>query len=291
VVTATGELISASAEQNHDLFWALRGGGGNFGVVTSFTFRLHPVEHVLAGAFTYPASKAGAALRLYRVFACECPDELTANGSLATTDDRDVTVSIAVCYAGHLARGEELLAPLRRLGPEVDAVGPMSYLALQQAPDEGFPSRQQHYWKSAYLTDLGDEVIDVMLDFGARMPSHSSGVGLQRLHGAAGRVHPTATAFPHRGDRYDCLILSQWPDPAQSDQNIVWTRELFAAIRPYLSGGVYVNNLGADEAERVSQAYGPNHGRLAAVKAAYDPANRFRHNHNVKPVTGITAPS
>jgi FAD/FMN-containing dehydrogenase len=289
VVTAAGELISASAEQNQDLFWALRGGGGNFGVVTAFTFRLHPVDRVLAGAFTYPAHKARAALRLYREFAAECPDELAVNASLSRNPDGDLTVSIAVCYAGRLSRGDRLLAPLRRLGPEVDAVGPMSYLSLQQAPDEGFPSGYHHYWKSGYLTELCGEVIDVMLDFLPRMPSNASGVGLQQLHGAAGRLEPTATAFPHRGDRYDCLILSQWPDPTQSEQNIVWTGDLFAALRPYLATGVYVNNLGADDVARVSQAYGTNHGRLVAVKTKYDPTNLFRHNHNIQPLAATSA--
>jgi FAD/FMN-containing dehydrogenase len=287
VVTATGELIAAGAEQNQDLFWGLRGGGGNFGVVTSFTFRLHPAEEVLAGAFTYPANKARAALRLYDTFAGECPDELGANASLFRTPQGDVAVGVAVCYAGRLSQGERLLAPLRRLGPEVDAVRPMSYLALQQAPDEGFPAGQQHYWKSGFLTELSDELIDVMLEFAARMPSHASGVGLQQLHGAAGRVAPTATAYPHRGNRYDCLILSQWPDRAESQKNIAWTHGLFGAIQPYLAAGVYVNNLGADEVERVGQAYGPNHERLVAVKTKYDPTNLFQSNHNIRPLRAV----
>ena len=289
VVTAAGELIPASADKNQDLFWALRGGGGNFGVVTSFTFGLHPIGQVLAGAFTYPAHKARAALRLYREFAVECPDELAANCSLTTAPEGGVIVSIAVCFAGRLSRGEQLLAPLRRLGPEVDAVEPMSYLALQHAADEGFPSGQQHYWKSGYLTELGDEVIDVMLDFVAKMPSHTSGVGLQQLHGAAGRVQPGATAFPHRGYRYDCLILCQWPNPAESVKNTTWARELFSAMRPYLAAGVYVNNLGADDAGRVSHAYGPNYERLAAVKIKYDPTNLFRYNHNIQPLAATAA--
>jgi FAD/FMN-containing dehydrogenase len=287
VVTATGELIAASAQQNRDLFWALRGGGGNFGVVTSFTFRLHPAGQMLAGAFTYPANKARAALRLYHEFASECPDELGANASLFRTPDGDLAVGIAVCYAGRLSQGEQLLAPLRQLGPEVDAVRPMAYLTLQQAPDDGFPSGQQHYWKSGFLTELSDDLIDVMLDFAARMPSHTSGVGLQQLHGAAGRVPRTATAYPHRGNRYDCLIVSQWPDPAKSPTNTAWTRALFDAIQPYLAAGVYVNNLGADEVERVTQAYGPNHERLVAVKTKYDPTNLFRSNHNIKPLRAL----
>lgn len=287
VVTATGELLAASAEENEDLFWGLRGGGGNLGVVTSFTFRLHPVEQVLAGALTYPADKARAALRLYHEFARECPDELGANASLSRNADGDVAVSIAVCYVGPFGHGDRLLAPLRALGPELEAIEPMPYRELQRVPDEGFPSGQQHYWKSGFLTDLSDELIDIMLGFVAAMPSETSGVGLQQLHGAAGRVEPTATAFPHRGNRYDCLILSQWPDPADSQRNIAWTRELFDTIKPFFATGVYVNNLGDEGAERVRQAYGPNYERLVALKTKYDPTNLFRHNQNVRPTTAV----
>jgi FAD/FMN-containing dehydrogenase len=287
LVTASGELITAGPEGNRELLWGLRGGGGNLGIVTALTFRLHPVGQVLAGAFTYPARKARAALRLYHEFASECPDELGANASLSNSPEGEVVVSIGVCCLGPLADGDRLLGPLRALGPDREAIEPMPYPELQRIPDEGFPSGQQHYWKSGFLTELSDELIDVMLDFVARMPSQSSGVGLQQLHGVAGRVQDTATAFPHRGHRYDCLILSQWPDPADSPQNIAWTRELFDAISPFFATGVYVNNLGEEGEERVRQAYGRNYERLLALKTKYDPTNLFQHNQNIRPLKAL----
>jgi FAD/FMN-containing dehydrogenase len=283
VVTATGEVITASAEENQDLLWGLRGGGGNFSIATTLTLRLHPVDQVLAGGVTYPARKARAALRLYHEFANNCPDDLTTALSVSRTPDGDVVVSIAVCHAGPVAQADRLLEPLRVLGPESDAIQPVSYQALQQASDAGFPPGQQHYWKASWLTDLDDQAIDVLVDFVARMPSQTSGVGLQQLHGAAARVDPTETAYPHRSNRYDCLILSQWPDPAESPQNIAWTRELFDAMQPFFAAGVYVNNLGEEGELRVKQAYGPNYDRLVALKTRYDPTNFFRHNHNIQP--------
>jgi FAD/FMN-containing dehydrogenase len=159
---------------------------------------------------------------------------------------------------------------------------------LQCASDEGFPPGQQHYWKSGYITELGDDLIDVMLERVTEMPSLTSGVSLQQLHGAAGRVAPSASAFAHRGDRYDCLILSQWPDPARSAENIAWTRGLFDAIRPY-QAGVYVNNMGADDGDRVRQAYGLNYDRLAELKRIYDPTNVFCSNQNVAPGPSVSA--
>jgi len=288
VVTATGDRIVANGEENPDLLWGLRGGGGNFGVVTSFTFRLHPVRRVLAGVVTYPARRARSALRFYREFAGACPDELSTALSLSRPEGGDLAVSIVVCYAGPFEPARRLPGPLRSLSSEPDAITPMPYRTLQSAADDGYPPGQQHYWKSGYLTDINDELIDVLIEFVSRMPSPASGVGLQQLHGAAARVDPSATAFPHRGDRYDCLILSQWPDPADSERNAAWTGELFDALGPFLATGVYVNNLGDEGDDRVKQAYGPNYDRLAALKTAYDPTNLFRHNQNISPLS--TAP-
>jgi FAD/FMN-containing dehydrogenase len=283
VVTAAGDKVFANADENPELLWGLRGGGGNFGVVTEFTFRLHEVERVLAGAVSYPARKARAALSLYHEFASGCPDELTTALSLSRPGGGEPIVSVVVCYASGAEHADRLLQPLRSLGPESDGIELMPYVALQSASDEGYPLGQQHYWKSGFLTEVEDGLIDVMLDFVARMPSAASGVGLQQLHGAAGRVDTSATAFPHRGDRYDCLILSQWPDRADSEENLAWTSELFDALDPFLATGVYVNNLGDEGEQRVKQAYGPNYHRLAALKAKYDPTNLFQHNQNIKP--------
>jgi FAD/FMN-containing dehydrogenase len=277
------DVVEGVSEENQDLFWGLRGGGGNFGIATALTLQLHPVDQLLAGSVTYPVEKARAAMRFYHEFASTSPDELTTAASLSRTTDGDVAVSVAVCYAGPIAHGGRLLEPLRVLGPESDAIQPVSYQALQQASDGGFPSGQQHYWKAGWLTLLDDEVVDVMVDFVARMPSPSSGVGLQQLHGAAGRVDATTTAYPHRGSRYDCLILSQWPDAAESPRNIAWTREFFEAMQPFFAAGVYVNNPGEEGELRLRQAYGPNYDRLIAVKTKYDPTNLFQYNQNIQP--------
>lgn len=288
VVTAAGELVTASAGGHPDLLWGLRGGGGNFGAVTSFTLQLHPVTQVLAGGLTFPASRARAALRRYHEVAATCPDELTTAASLSRTPAGEVVVGIAVCHTGPAEQIERLLEPLRALGPDSDSVQPMAFRAWQQAQDGGYPPGQQHYWKSAWLTELGDDAIEVLVEFVSRTPSGNSGVGLQRLHGAAGRVDPGATAYPHRGNRYDCLILSQWPDPAESEPNVAWTQELFAALEPHFATGVYVNNLGNEGEGRVRQAYGPNYDRLAALKRVYDPTNLFHHNQNIRPAPEVT---
>lgn len=285
IVTAAGARVLATTDENPDLLWGLRGGGGNFGVVTSFTFRLHPVRRVLAGAITYPARQARSALRLFHEFAGGCPDELSAALSLSRPGGGELVATIVVCYAGPFEPADSLPEPLRGLSPEPDAITPMPYRTLQVAADGGYPPGQQHYWKSGYLTEIDDELVDVLIEFATRMPSPASGVGLQQLHGAAARVDPSATAFPHRGDRYDCLILSQWPDPSDLEQNVAWTTELFDALRPFFATGVYVNNLGDEGDDRVKQAYGPNYDRLAALKTQYDPTNLFRHNQNIKPLS------
>jgi hypothetical protein len=284
MVTAAGDRVLANADETPDLLWGLRGGGGNFGVVTSFTFRAHPVSRVLAGAITYPARRARSALRLFHEFTCGCPDEVSAALSLSRPDGGEIAVTIVVCYAGPYEPAHGLPAPLRGLSRDPDALAPMPYRTLQAAADDGYPPGQQHYWKSGYLAEINDELVDVLIEFVTRMPSPASGVGLQQLHGAAARVDPSATAFPHRGDRYDCLILSQWPDPTDSQQNVAWTTELFEALRPFLTTGVYVNNLGDEGDDRVRQAYGPNYDRLAALKTQYDPTNLLRHNQNIKPL-------
>jgi FAD/FMN-containing dehydrogenase len=285
LITAGGDRVLANADENPDLLWALRGGGGNFGVVTSFTFELHPVSAVLAGAITYPARQARSALRRFHEFARGCPDEVSAALSLSRPGGGEIIVTIVVCYTGSHEPAHGLPEPLRSLNPEPDAITRMPYRTLQAAADDGYPPGRQHYWKSGYLTEIDDELIEVLIDFVTRMPSPASGLGLQQLHGAAARVGPTATAFPHRGDRYDCLILSQWPDPADSEQNVAWTTELFDALTPFLATGVYVNNLGDEGDDRVKQAYGPNYDRLAALKTEYDPTNLFRHNQNIKPLS------
>jgi FAD binding domain/Berberine and berberine like len=290
VATADGQLLRASAEENEDLFWAIRGGGGNFGVVTSFEYQLHPLDLVLAGSLSYPLNMAPRVLRSYDDFAKAAPDELSTAASLGLTPAGEPTLSIAVCYCGPIDEGERVLRPLRTFQvPVDDGIQPMPYTALQSARDEGFPSGRLHYWKSGWLRDVTDGAIETLLRFLSQMPSSASGVGLQQLHGVASRVLPSATAFPHRAEQYDFLIGSQWSDPTDSDRNVQWTRALFEAMQPHLKASVYVNNLGDEGPARVRAAYGENYSRLAAVKRTYDPDNLFRANQNVDPSPGTAS--
>jgi FAD/FMN-containing dehydrogenase len=292
VVTADGQLLTASAEENEDLFWGIRGGSGNFGIVTSFKYQLHPVDAVLGGGLLYPAAKAREALRFYHEFASTCPDELSTLALLGRTPDGGPVVNIVVCYCGPLDTGEQVLRPLRTFGPPLeDNVQPIPYRALQSALDAAFPFGQQHYWKSSFLKHLSDEAIEVMVRFVAEMPSPTSGVGLQQMHGAASRVPLAETAFPHRDEHYDFFILSQWADAADSARNTQWTREFFEAMQPFLESGVYVNNLGEEGEDRVKEAYGANYERLVALKDRYDPTNLFRLNQNIRPTALSSATS
>jgi hypothetical protein len=284
VVTADGRLLTASKEENEDLFWGIRGGGGNFGVVTSFRYRLHPVGTVLGGGLSYSLSKAHEVLRFYHEFASGCPDELSTTASMGVAPDGSGVVGVSVCYCGPAEEGERVLRPLREFGsPLADNIQPMAYTTLQSAPDAGFPPGRRHYWKSSYLKDLSDDAIEVMIRFVSEIPSPTTGVGLQQMHGAASRVDPTATAFPHRDEHYDFLILSQWADPAESERNVEWTRAFFDAMQPFFEEGVYVNNLGDEGEDRVQAAYGVNYGRLSTLKEEYDPTNHFRLNQNIRP--------
>ncbi len=284
VVTADGQVQTASETENADLLWALRGGGGNFGVVTSFTYRLHPVATVLAGALTFPAERAAEAMRFYHEFSGSAPDELSSAGMIASDGAGHAVFGVALCYCGEIAEGERALRPLRAFGPpSEDTVGPMEYCAFQSGGDGGFPEGRQHYWKASFLNELSDDVIDVLLDHAARMPSSFSAVGLQQMSGVASRIDPQATAFAHRARQYDCNILAQWQDPGDSPANITWVREFFTALEPFAERSVYANNLGDEGEERVRAAYGANYERLASLKAKYDPTNLFRMNQNVTP--------
>jgi hypothetical protein len=284
VVTADGQLLKASPQENEDLFWGIRGGGGNFGVVTSFEYQLHPVDLILAGVLSYPLSVAPRVLRFYNDFVKAAPDELSTAVSLARTPSGEPMLSIVVCYCGPIDEGEQLLYPLRTFESPVDGgIQPLSYTALQSALDERFPSGRLHYWKSGWLRDLTDSAIGTLMQYLPLMPSAASSIGLQQMHGVASRIPPSATAFPHRAEQYDFLILSQWSGATDSDRNIEWTTALFQAMQPHLEKSVYVNNLGDEGPGRVKAAYGPNYPRLAALKRALDPDNLFRANQNIDP--------
>ena len=286
VVTADGRLLRASGRENEDLFWAIRGGGGNFGVVTSLEYQLHPVDLVLAGGLSYPAEVAPRVLRFYDDFVKSAPDELSTAASLGLTPAGEPTLSIAVCYCGPVDEGERVLRPLRTLQPPVDdGIQPMPYTALQSARDGGFPFGRRHYWKSGWLRDVTDGAIEILMRFLPQMPSSTSSIGLQQLHGVASRVAPSATAFPHRAEQYDFVVLSQWSEANDSDRNLQWTQAVFEAMQPHLEASVYVNNLGDEGPARVHAAYGENWPRLVAVKRTYDPDNLFRANQNIDPST------
>jgi FAD/FMN-containing dehydrogenase len=282
IVTADGQLLTASEIEHPDLFWAVRGGGANLGVVTALEYRLHEIGPVLGGAVVWPLDQARRVLRFYGEFAQAAPDELCANAGFATAEDGTAVLGIAVAWVGSLDAGVRVLKPLRSHGsPLADAVMPMSFIDLQRGGDSAFPPGRRHYWKAGFLRRLSPEAIDVLVHFAATLPSPQTQIGLQQMHGAAARVSSTATAFAHRHDQWDCLMLTQWDRRAADEQNIRWTRELYARMEPHLERAVYVNDLGGDEGDRIRSAYGANYDRLAAVKAKYDPTNFFRWNQNV----------
>jgi FAD/FMN-containing dehydrogenase len=285
IVTADGQFLTASASEHPDLFWGLRGGGGNFGVVTSFEYRLHPVDAVLAGMVLHPIAKAKDVLRFYREYARSAPDELTAFAALMTSPEGTAVVAIIVGYIGPMAEGERLVAPVRKFGsPIADTIGPISYVQLNTMFDAAFPyGGVQRYWKSSFLKHLGDDVLDILVTRAATMPSPMSMVGFFHVHGAASRVKPNETAFGLRDDQWDYDIVSQWLNPEESAHHIQWTREFWTAVEPFATGEVYVNHLDAEEATRIRAAYSDNYERLVALKNKYDPTNLFRLNQNIKP--------
>ena len=282
IVTADARRLTANAIDHADLFWAVRGGGGNVGVVTSFEYRLHPVGPVLGGGLAWPLERARRVLAFYDEFARGCPDALSVNAGFGLAPDGTPVLGVGVAWLGDLDTGERLLKPLRSCEPVlVDGIARMSYVDLQSGGDAGFPNGRRQYWKGGFLRRLGPDAIDVLVHFAATRPSPHTQIGLQQMHGAAARVKATETSFAHRHDQWDCLILSQWDGAADDEKNIRWTREFHAAMEPHLERAVYVNDLGADEPDRVRAAYGANYERLAAIKATYDPANFFRGNQNV----------
>jgi FAD/FMN-containing dehydrogenase len=281
VVTADGRVLRASADEHPDLYWALRGGSGNFGIVTSFELKLHPVTQVLGGMVIHPFERAGEVLRFYREVAASAPDELTIYAALVTTPDGQQAVAIMPCYCGSIKEGERVIAPIKAFGPPIaDLIRPMKYSEMNSLVDAANPPGMQNYWKGNLMGELGDGTIDAIVNHAARVPSPRSIVLIDQLHGAASRVAPSEVAFAHRDTRHNVMTMSMWEDPADAEVNITWTRGLSAAIEPFGSGGIYVN--GAYE-QRASAAYGANYDRLAEIKTAYDPTNFFRHNQNIRP--------
>ncbi len=288
VVTADGQLVRASASEHADLFWALRGGGRNFGIVTSFEFQLHEVGPMLvAGPVFHPLAAARDVLRFYREITPSMPDALTCHAALLTSPEGAQLAALIPAYVGPVAAGEVAMRPVRSYGsPVADLVGPIPYRALQTMFDATFPAGRRNYWKSGFLRGLDDEAIDLLTDHFARTPSPHNVAFIEQCGGATGRVNPDETAFPHRTAPYNLIILAAWDDPAADAENIRWAREFWTALQPFTAGGVYVNYLsdrGLEGEDRVRSAYGPHYDRLAAIKRAYDPTNVFRVNQNIRP--------
>jgi FAD/FMN-containing dehydrogenase len=285
VVTADGRILTANATENADLFWAIRGGGGNFGVITEFTFKLHPVSQVVGGMLVHPAERARDVLRVFREVTQSAPDELTAITVLTTSPDGMRMAANVACYNGPEAAAEPALRALRSFGPPLaDMIAPMPYTQQQRMLDEGFPRGLQVYWRGAFLRELSDACIDVLVERFSAITSPLSAMIVEHLGGAVSRVPDDATAFAHRSAPYNLGIIGRWIDPSEREKHIAWTRETSAAMRPFESGA-YVNYMGLDEeADRVKAAYPPQkYARLAAIKRRYDPTNLFRLNQNIVP--------
>lgn len=281
VVLADGQVVRVSAEEHPDLYWALRGGSGNFGIVTSFEFQLYPVTQVLGGMLIYPFDKAKDVLRYFRETVAAAPDELTIYIALVTPPDGQKVVAMMLCYTGDLEEGERLIQPIREFGPPVaDMIRRMPYSEMNTLIDAANPPGLQNYWKWNGLRGVTDEVIDAAVEHYARVPSPLSAILIDSVNGAARQVSPTATAFAHRDAPHGLIVLSMWQDPAGAEPNIAWARSLAAATTAYSTGGVYVNG-SSDEKARA--AYGVNYERLVEIKTKYDPTNFFRHNQNIQP--------
>lgn len=284
VVTADGQWRRASAEEHGDLFWALRGGGGNFGVVTSFQYRLHPVGHVLGGEVIYPLDQAKKVLRFYRGWSTAAPDELRADATLLS-GPHGPALDIIVCYCGRLEEGEQVLRPLRACGsPMADTVAPVPYATVQNLLTAVFQPGFRHYWKAGFVRTLSDDAIEALVDFFAgAVPGFFAAIAIEHVGGAISRVGPQDTAFTHRDAQHSLLVLRMWSDPAESETNIDWVRRCYRTAEPFLKGGGYVNYLGDEGEARIRAAYGANYDRLAAIKKKYDPTNFFRLNQNIHP--------
>jgi FAD/FMN-containing dehydrogenase len=284
VVTAEGKTVQASEEENSDLLWGLRGGGGNFGVVTKFQYHLHPLEPMLGGLLIHPIDKAREVLRFYRDVTQELPDELIVYAALLTAPDGNPVSAMVVAYMGDPVEGKKVLAPIRAFGPPLaDTVAVVPYVQHQSMLDDAYPRGQFHYWKSGFMNTVSDEAIDALIEQFYHRPTLLTHLVLEHMHGAATRVPQTATAFPHRSVSYNLGAFSIWDNPKDEDAGRKWIGEFWQAAKPYLTGGVYVNYLGQEGADRVREAYGPVYDRLAALKKKYDPTNFFRLNQNIPP--------
>ena len=285
VVTTDGPLLTASARENEDLFWGLRGSGGNLGVVTSLEYRLHEVGPVLGGGVFFPVAKTKEVVHFFREYAASIPDELVIQAGAITLPNAGPVFAVAACYSGPLSEGEKVLKPLRTFAPPVaDIIDRISYVQMQKLFDPFFPPGRYTYTKSNFFRDLSDEAIEAMASFAGTAPSpYTFAPFFEHWHGAATRVPITDTAFPHRHYSFNFILWSNWENPAESERNIQWTRECWEIMKPFLCESSYGNYLSDEGDPSARAAYGANYDRLAALKNRYDPTNFFRMNHNIKP--------
>ena len=294
VVTAAGELVKASEDENEDLFWGIRGGGGNFGIVTSFEFQLHPIgPEVLAGLIVHPFEDAHNVLRYYRDFTAQTPDDLTVWVVLRKAPPLPFlpeevhgteVVILAALYDGDKSEGEKAFAPLRAYGnPIADVIGPHDFTGFQAAFDPLLTPGFRNYWKSHDFRELNDETLDTVIQFTGTLPSPHCEIFIAQMGGATNRVPPDSTAYRHRDAQFIMNVHGRWEDSTEDDRCISWCRELFQATAPHATGGVYVNFMTEEERQRVREAYGGSYERLVELKNKYDPTNLFRLNQNIKP--------
>jgi len=293
VVTADGRLLHASNQENQHLFWALRGGSGNFGVVTSFKFRLSPVKDIFGGPMFFELDRAGDILRFYRDFIADAPEQLGLFPAFQIApplpfipEDRhgEPFIALVSCWAGPLEEGPSVLRPIRDVAPTVaEMVGPMPYPALNSAFDGLVPPGLQHYWKANFNTELTDAAIEAHLEHGPRVPVVNSTVHIYPINGACHRVAQDATAFSYRDASFATVIAGMWPDPSQNEANTEWVRGYYQATAPHSEEGGYINFMAADDQDRIATNYRGNYERLVDIKRKYDPGNLFHVNQNIKP--------
>jgi FAD/FMN-containing dehydrogenase len=293
VVTADGSLVTADENENADLFWALRGGGGNFGVVTEFTYRLHPVTTIYGGPMFFELADGAAVLRYFRDFIATAPREFGGFPAFQIApplpfvpENRagEPFVALVSCWTGPEEEGRQILDGFRAVSaPVAEHIGPMPYPALNSAFDGLVPPGLQHYWKAAYVRDLTDEAIAVHMEHGPKVPTVNSTVHLYPIDGAVHDVPGDATAFGHRDANFAPVIAGMWPDPADNEANIRWVRDYYAAIAPHSDAGGYINFASPDDQDKVADNYGANYRRLGEIKRRYDPDNLFHLNQNIKP--------
>jgi FAD/FMN-containing dehydrogenase len=293
VVTADGRCLVASEQENADLFWALRGGSGNFGVVTSLEYQLHPVKDIFLGVFVFPLERGRDVLQFYREFIDRAPEEIGGFPAFLMAPPLPFLpeeahgkrfCAIVATWAGPLDKGEQAFEPIRKLGKTVgELVTPIPYPALNGMFDELDPPGLQNYWKGAFATELTDGAIEAHLEYGPQVPTINCAMHIYPINGACHRLAPDATAFPYRNAKFSTVIAGVWPDAADNERNIRWVRDYYKALEPHSLPGGYINFMDADDQGRIEDNYSGNYERLVSIKRKYDPGNLFHMNQNIKP--------